>query len=148
MESSLAHRAWLGLALVLVAAVALSACDLLTGSDRPEEMRVIASHQDLGEPVQMITSREFYLVVSSEAGHRTPQFISADTLLVELPMDSTFQMAPTYHLAVRFMAPEEEPDPIPSITLDVSVDGADVWSGTQIMFPGSHIEFYVQDVRR
>lgn len=144
MKGRSVSRLWPCIALALAGTFLLSACDFLGARNRPETMRVLADHEDLEGPVRMVTSRSFVQVLGPEGQGQTLQFLSADTVMVELPMDSTFRMAPTYSLAVRFLAPQEELDPVPKIMLRVWVDGSDTWNGTQSMFPGAHIEYFLR----
>lgn len=144
MKGHLASRAWGGLSLLILATMALSACDIMEARNRPEQMRVIAEPENLDGPVRMVTSRSFIRAQSPEGQDLGLQFFSADTVLVELPMDSTFAMAPTYMLAIRFLAPDEDLDPTPRISMDVRVDGRNAWTGSQAMFPGSYIEYFLR----
>lgn len=144
MKGRLATRGWGLLSLLVLGAVVLSACNIMEARNRPEQMRVIAQPEDLDGPVRMITSRSFVRLRTTAGEDLGLEFLDADTVMVELPMDSTFSMAPTYMLAVRFLAPEEEFDPVPRITMDVRVDGRNSWSGSQAMFPGSYIEYFLR----
>lgn len=144
MKGRLAARVWPCLALALAGTFILSACDIMGARNRPERMRVIADHENLQEPVRMVVSRSFVRVQSPEGDVLDLEFFDADTLLVNLPIDTTLSMAPTYNLAVRFLAPEEEFDPVPRILMQVRVDGREAWNGNQSMFPGSYIQYYLR----
>lgn len=144
MKGRLAARVWPYLALALAGTFILSACDIMGARNRPERMQVIADHENLDQPVRMVVSRDFVRLVSPEGDVMDLEFFQADTVLVTLPMDSTFRMAPTYNLAVRFLAPEEEIDPVPRVMMQVRVDGREAWSGTQSMFPGAFIQYFVR----
>lgn len=144
MKGRLAARVWPYLALALAGTFILSACDIMGARNRPERMRVIADHENLQEPVRMVVSRQFVRIQAPGGEGLDLEFFQADTLLVELPIDTTFSMAPTYMLAVRFLAPVEEWDPVPRVFMEVRVDGRSTWSGNQAMFPGAHIEYYLR----
>jgi len=144
MNAGVVVRLWPYLALALAGTFLLSACDILDARNRPEQMRVVAEHEGLEGPVRMVTSRAFIQVINPDDQTQSLQFLDADTVMVELPMDSTFSMEPTFQLAVRFLAPEESLDPVPRIMLQVWVDGNEAWSGAQSMFPGAHIEYFLR----
>jgi hypothetical protein len=144
MKGRLVARVWPYLALALAGTFILSACDIMGARNRPERLRVIADHENLQEPVRMIVSRQFVRVQGQTGEQLDLEFFQADTLLVQLPIDTTFSMAPTYMLAVRFLAPEAEWDPVPRVMMEVRVDGRNAWSGDQAMFPGAYIEYYLR----
>jgi hypothetical protein len=139
------------LALVLL----VSACDIFSfgARNRPESLRVVVTAEGL-EPfalpseAPLVTSRSFVFVVDQE-GQGEIVLLSADTIMVDLPLDRTFEMAPNYNLLVRMLPhpdlPQETtPEEAPTYSMQAFVDGRESFSASRPMFPGSWIEFYVR----
>jgi hypothetical protein len=95
------------LVLLLLSAVgASSGCELTTSTDRAEEIRIQVTSEST-EPVEIITSN-FFVVVETEEGDVVLDFLVSDTILVHLPHDQTYPLAPTFNFAVRVQAPLED----------------------------------------
>lgn len=138
-------------ACVFLTALVLSGCDILSlgARNRPEELRVIVTAEGLEGPTPMVTSREFFFVQSPEGEDLEVQFLSADTVMVELPLDQTFDLAPTFNFLVRMLPPsdlpeETTPEEAPVYSLRAIVDGRESFNASRSMFPGSHLEFFVR----
>ena len=92
-----------GRAVVVCAALLFaSACDLLWDTDvNPEQVRVRVE-SDTGGDIQLVLGDRFFLGGTDEGdGASTVTLISADTLLVSLPYDESFPLAPTFQFYVQ-----------------------------------------------
>lgn len=138
-------------------AVLVSACDILSfgARNRPESLRVQITAEGLEDfalensPIPLVTSRNFVFGQPSEGEEPEMLLLASDTVLVDLPLDRTFDLAPNYALLVRFLPPDDlpeetPPEEAPVYTLRAIVDGREVFLGSQPMFPGSYIEYFVR----
>lgn len=141
--------------LILALAVTISACDILSlnARNRPESLRVQVTAEGL-EPfalpsmAPLVTSLNFIFTFNEE-GEGEIVLITADTVMVDLPLDRTFELAPTYNLLVRMLPhpdlpAETEPEEAPTYLMHAWVDGKESFTASRPMFPGSYIETYVR----
>jgi hypothetical protein len=133
----------------------VAACDIFSmgARNRPESLRVVVTAEGL-EPfalpsvAPLVTSRNFIMVINEE-GESEVVLISADTVMVDLPLDQTFALAPTFNLLVRMLPhpdlPEETtPEEAPTYFMQAFVDGRESFAASRPMFPGSWIEYFVR----
>lgn len=125
-------------AVVALVGLTASACDMITGRDRPEEVRLVVDGEDLNHPVRVITSDNFFFGVD-ERGQQIPQFVDADTVdFTDVPYDQTYELAPTYMLLARALMPaemedwegnlgEDEPEPTGTMSMRFEVEGDPVF---------------------
>lgn len=127
----------------------LPSCDLLTVSDRAEEVQVLVESPDPVDSALVITSTQF-LIGFTDGGAEEVLFTAPDTLVANLPFDRTFAMSPTGMFVVRALMiedpPEEEDDEErATLSLRVLVDGDEVFNASQEMEAETYLQYYVID---
>lgn len=134
--------------LAAVAAAAPAGCDLLTTGDRAERVRVVVDSSDRAVETHVVTSPRFGF--GTEGGRETVVFVTADTVVADLPFDETYELPPTGMFAVRALVPDdllddEDPDQNPTLSLRILVDREEVFDESQRMAAGGYVQYYVID---
>lgn len=127
-------RTLFGIWLAIVALVALPACDLITGTDLPEEARVELTGSGVEAPIQIITSNAFV----SQAGAQSILFVEADTAYVDVPFEGRYPFGDTRQFLVRVPSPEDHD---PTLTIRVFIDDRESHAQEQLM-DGPMLQFH------
>ncbi len=113
-----------------LALLGLVGCDLITGTDPPEEARVELTGSGVESPIMMITSNSFLV----GAGGPEDIFLrQADTAFVNVPFEGTFSMRETQQFLVRVPSPEDHD---PRLAIRVFIDGDLSHTQEQVMDGG------------
>ncbi len=111
-------------------------CDFL-GTDRPSEAQVIIDG-DADATVNVITSQNFFMGFSDEMGTDV-SFVEADTVVVNLPFDETYDLRPSAWFAVRLTAPEDQ---TPEVHMRVLLDGSERFNQSGVL-EDQHMQYFV-----
>lgn len=118
-----------------LALLGLVGCDLITGTDPPQEARVELTGSGVEGPIMMITSSSFLV---GAAGPEDVFFRQADTTFVNIPFDGTFSMRETQQFLVRVPSPEDHD---PRLAIRVFIDGDLSHTQEQVM-DGGLLQFH------
>lgn len=118
-----------------LALLGLVGCDLITGTDPPEEARVELTGTGVESPIKMITSNSFLV---GAAGPEDIFLRQADTVFVNIPFEGTFSMRETRQFLVRVPSPEDHD---PELAIRVFIDGSLSHTQEQVM-DGGLLQFH------
>ncbi len=135
-HSTLGGRSGFLFALALVV-LTTSACDLFGPRSPADEMRIEVEGSS-GQPVLLITSRDFFIDAGRIGIDGGVVYLAADTTVMELPFNRSFQLPPQNRLAVRVARPEEGQI---TLTMRVFVDGKKEFDVTDTR-EGSFLQYY------
>ena len=136
MRDNRKRNALRGLAIGLVMAAG-SACGI-TDSEPPRLARVVADNS-LAEPLELIISTDFEIILDELTGNQDPQFTSADTFAVTAPFEQSYTLADgDERLFVRFSNTTEELAPV---LVQVYLDESRDWDVTATLGPGAFLEY-------
>lgn len=124
-------------ALSLLAAVALGGCDI-TRADAPTLARVVAE-VDAAEPLQLIISTRFSVVLDAQTGNVDPAFLSADTLYITGDYEEALSLDPNDSRIFVHLGNETES--VAPVRLRVFLDGEVDYDASANLGNGGFLEY-------
>lgn len=128
-------RGWYSTALGSVALIiTLFSAGCNTISDPSEEYAENAHVEVTGTspvPLLLVSSTNWVYQVNEETGERTIGLVTADTLEVQLPVERTVALAPTYRILFRIINPDSAR--AASVRMRVRLDGDVMFDETATM---------------
>ncbi len=123
-----------GASLAILALAALTACDLVTGTDLPEEARVELTGSGVEAPIEIITSNSFV----PQGGAENILFVEADTAFVDVPFEGRYPFGDTRQFLVRVPSPDDHD---PTLSIRVFIDDRESHFQEQVM-DGAMLQFH------
>ncbi len=123
--------------LVAVFVLTASGCDILGPRTPPDQMRIEVEGSS-PEPLRLITSRRFFIDGDRVGVDGGVVYLTADTTMISLPRDETYNLQPDNRLAVRVERPEQGQV---ALTLRVFIDNDKVFDVTETR-EGSFLQYY------
>ena len=123
----------------LAAACLLAGCDEFLTPDTPDEVRVLLDGV-AARNVRLVTSHDFRVGPAGGDPGSEVLFVSSDTVLVALPFDRAYRLAPTNIFAVRVQASDADSG---DVRLRVHLDGREVWSERSDLVADRLLQFYM-----
>jgi hypothetical protein len=117
-----------------LALLGLTACDLVTGTDPPEEARVELTGSGVEAPVEIIISNSFVPQGMAE----NILLVEADTAFVELPFEGVYPFGESRQFLVQVPSPEDHD---PTLAIRVLIDGRESHFQEQVM-DGGLLQFH------
>lgn len=131
-------RPFRGRRLVLMAGglalLGLTACDLVSGTDPPQEARVELDGQGVESPIEVIVSNSFVPQGTAE----TILLVEADTSFVDLPFAQDYPFGESRQFLVKVPSPEDHD---PTLRIRVLIDGRESHVQEQVM-DGGFLQFH------
>jgi hypothetical protein len=112
--------------IALMLTLSATGCSSILGSDEdhPKEARVLVTG-DSPVPLLLITTTDFVFDIDPNNGNRVPRAVSADTAVINLPVDQTYAFGNSDRFMVKVANPDV--DQTANIRLRLLIDGREVF---------------------